>query len=153
VLDFTRVLSGPHATRMLSDLGAEVIKVEPPEGDLTRFAQPRVNSLSSYFIQQNIGKQNISLDLSKPEASALIMRLIPFCDVVVENFRPGVMSRLGLSTERMMEANSRLIVASISGYGATGPWQNRRAYAPVVNAETGITKHQGDAQRLSLIHI
>ena len=132
---------------MLSDLGAEVIKVEPPEGDLTRFAQPRVNSLSSYFIQQNIGKQNISLDLSKPEASALIMRLIPFCDVVVENFRPGVMSRLGLSTERMMEANSRLIVASISGYGATGPWQNRRAYAPVVNAETGITKHQGDAQR------
>jgi CoA:oxalate CoA-transferase len=146
VLDFTRVLSGPHATRMLSDLGAEVIKVEPPEGDLTRFAQPRVNSLSSYFIQQNIGKQNISLDLSKPEASALIMRLIPFCDVVVENFRPGVMSRLGLSTERMMEANSRLIVASISGYGATGPWQNRRAYAPVVNAETGITKHQGDVR-------
>jgi crotonobetainyl-CoA:carnitine CoA-transferase CaiB-like acyl-CoA transferase len=115
---------------MLSDLGAEVIKVEPPEGDLTRFAQPRVNSLSSYFIQQNIGKQNISLDLSKPEASALIMRLIPFCDVVVENFRPGVMSRLGLSAERMMEANSRLIVASISGYGATGPWQGRRAYAP-----------------------
>ena len=147
VLDFTRVLSGPHATRMLSDLGADVIKVEPPEGDLTRFAQPRVNSLSSYFIQQNIGKQNISLDLSKPEASALIMRLIPFCDVVVENFRPGVMSRLGLSTERMMEANSRLIVASISGYGASGPWQSRRAYAPVVNAETGITKHQGDAQR------
>ena len=147
VLDFTRVLSGPHATRMLSDLGAEVIKVEPPEGDLTRFAQPRVNSLSSYFIQQNIGKQNISLDLSKPEASALIMRLIPFCDVVVENFRPGVMSRLGLSTERMMKANSRLIVASISGYGASGPWQSRRAYAPVVNAETGITKHQGDAQR------
>ena len=132
---------------MLSDLGADVIKVEPPEGDLTRFAQPRVNSLSSYFIQQNIGKQNISLDLSKPEASALIMRLIPFCDVVVENFRPGVMSRLGLSTERMMEANSRLIVASISGYGASGPWQSRRAYAPVVNAETGITKHQGDAQR------
>lgn len=147
VLDFTRVLSGPHATRMLSDLGAEVIKVEPPEGDLTRFAQPRVNSLSSYFIQQNIGKKNISLDLSKPEAADLIMRLIPHCDVVVENFRPGVMNRLGLSTERLMKANDRLIVASISGYGATGPWQNRRAYAPVVNAETGITKHQGDAQR------
>ena len=147
VLDFTRVLSGPHATRMLADMGAQVIKVEPPEGDLTRFAQPRINSLSSYFIQQNVGKLNISVDLSKPAAAELIMKIIPFCDVVIENFRPGVLNRLGLSNEAMMNINPRLIVASISGYGATGPWQNRRAYAPVVNAEAGITKHQGDAQR------
>lgn len=121
VLDFTRVLSGPHATRMLADMGAEVIKVEPPEGDLTRFAQPRINSLSSYFIQQNVGKLNISVDLSKPAAAELIMKIIPFCDVVIENFRPGVLNRLGLSSETMMNVNPRLIVASISGYGATGP--------------------------------
>jgi crotonobetainyl-CoA:carnitine CoA-transferase CaiB-like acyl-CoA transferase len=85
VLDFTRVLSGPHATRMLADMGAQVIKVEPPEGDLTRFAQPRINSLSSYFIQQNVGKLNISVDLSKPAAAELIMKILPFCDVVIEN--------------------------------------------------------------------
>ena len=72
VLDFTRVLSGPHCTRMLSDLGADVIKVEPPEGDLTRFAFPRVGSMSTYFAQQNIGKKNISMDLQKPEAVAIV---------------------------------------------------------------------------------
>ena len=91
VLDFTRVLSGPHATRMLADLGAEVIKVEPPAGDLTRFANPRINSLSTYFIQQNTGKQNISLDMAKSAAVDLLQRLSARCDVVVENFRPGVM--------------------------------------------------------------
>lgn len=91
VLDFTRVLSGPHATRMLSDLGAEVIKVEPPMGDMTRFAMPRVNSLSSYFIQQNVGKKNISLDMTKPQAVALLKKLVSHCDIVIENFRPGVM--------------------------------------------------------------
>ena len=112
VLDFTRVLSGPHATRMLADMGAQVIKVEPPEGDLTRFAQPRINSLSSYFIQQNVGKLNISVDLSKPAAAELIMKIIPFCDVVIENFRPGVLNRLGLSNEAMMNINPRLIVRS-----------------------------------------
>lgn len=88
VLDFTRVLSGPHATRMLSDLGAEVIKVEPPMGDMTRFAMPRVNSLSSYFIQQNVGKKNISLDMTKPQAVELLKKLVSHCDVVIENFRP-----------------------------------------------------------------
>ena len=146
VLDFTRVLSGPHATRMLSDLGAEVIKVEPPMGDMTRFAMPRVNSLSSYFIQQNVGKKNISLDMTKPQAVELLKKLVGHCDVVIENFRPGVMSKMGLDYETLSHLNSRLIYASITGYGATGPWTTRRAYAPVVNAETGITKHQGDVR-------
>ncbi len=146
VLDFTRVLSGPHATRMLSDLGAQVIKVEPPMGDMTRFAMPRVNSLSSYFIQQNVGKQNISLDMTKPEAVELLRKLVSHCDVVIENFRPGVMHKMGLDYETLSQPNPRLIYASITGYGATGPWTTRRAYAPVVNAESGITKHQGDAR-------
>ena len=146
VLDFTRVLSGPHATRMLADLGAEVIKVEPPMGDLTRFATPRINSQSSYFTQQNVGKKNISLDMTKPEAVEILKQLIAHCDVVIENFRPGVMRKMGLDYEALRSSNPRLIYASISGYGATGPWVTRRAYAPVVNAETGITKFQGDVR-------
>ena len=146
VLDFTRVLSGPHATRMLSDLGAEVIKVEPPMGDMTRFALPRVNSLSSYFIQQNVGKKNISLDMTKPRAVELLKKLASHCDVVIENFRPGVMRKMGLDNETLSQSNPRLIYTSITGYGATGPWTVRRAYAPVVNAESGITKHQGDVR-------
>jgi crotonobetainyl-CoA:carnitine CoA-transferase CaiB-like acyl-CoA transferase len=146
VLDFTRVLSGPHATRMLADLGAEVIKVEPPMGDLTRFATPRINSQSSYFTQQNVGKKNISLDMTKPEAVEILKQLIARCDVVIENFRPGVMKKMGLDYDALRSSNPRLIYASISGYGATGPWVARRAYAPVVNAETGITKHQGDVR-------
>jgi len=146
VLDFTRVLSGPHATRMLADLGAEVIKVEPPMGDLTRFATPRINSQSSYFTQQNVGKKNISLDMTKPQAVEILKLLVARCDVVIENFRPGVMKKMGLDYEALRSSNPRLIYASISGYGATGPWVTRRAYAPVVNAETGITKHQGDVR-------
>jgi len=146
VLDFTRVLSGPHATRMLSDLGAEVIKVEPPMGDMTRFAMPRVNSLSSYFIQQNVGKKNISLDMTKPQAVELLKKLVSHCDIVIENFRPGVMHKMGLDYETLSQLNPRLIYTSITGYGATGSWTTRRAYAPVVNAESGITKHQGDVR-------
>ena len=146
VLDFTRVLSGPHATRMLADLGAEVIKVEPPMGDLTRFATPRINSQSSYFTQQNVGKKNISLDMTKPEAVEILKLLVARCDVVIENFRPGVMKKMGLDYEALRSSNPRLIYTSISGYGATGPWVTRRAYAPVVNAETGITKFQGDVR-------
>ncbi len=146
VLDFTRVLAGPHAARMLCDLGAEVIKIEPPEGDLTRFGQPRLNSLATYFIQQNVGKSNISLDFTHPRAVDIARRLADISDVVIENFRPGVMERLGLGYDELSARNPRLVYASISGYGATGPWVDRRAYAPVVNAETGLTKHQGDVR-------
>ena len=146
VLDFTRVLSGPHCTRMLSDLGAEVIKVEPPEGDLTRFAFPRVGSMSTYFAQQNIGKKNISMDLKKPEAVGLIKKLVAECDVLVENYRGGVMDKLGLGYSVLSEVNPRLIYAAISGYGNTGPWSHRRAYATVVNAETGMTGLQARAR-------
>ena len=146
VLDFTRVLSGPHATRMLCDLGADVIKVEQPSGDLTRFSNPRVNSNATYFIQQNVGKRNISLDLSNPEAVALVIKLVEKCDVIIENFRPGVMKRMGLDQTTLRAVNPKIIYASITGYGNTGPWTDRRAYAPVVNAEMGLTKHQGDAR-------
>ncbi len=146
VLDFTRVLSGPHATRMLCDLGADVIKVEPPEGDITRTVNPRVNGLATYFIQQNLGKRNVSLDTSKPEAAELLLRLADTSDVLLENFRPGVMDRMGLGYDVVTERNPGIVYASICGYGSTGPWASRRAYAPVVGAETGITKEQGDVR-------
>jgi CoA:oxalate CoA-transferase len=146
VLDFTRVLSGPHATRMLSDLGADVIKVEPPEGDLTRTTHPRVNGLATYFVQQNVGKRNISLDTRKPEAVALLLRVVEFCDVLIENFRPGVMDRLGLGYDAVVARNPAVIYASINGYGSSGPWASRRAYAAMVGAETGITQAQGEAR-------
>ena len=131
---------------MLSDLGADVIKVEPPAGDLTRFASPRVNGLSTYFVQQNSGKRNMSIDLGTPRGVELVFELAATCDVLVENYRAGVMDRLGLGAAAMTSRLPRLIYASISGYGATGPWVQRRAYASVVGAESGITKMQGDAR-------
>jgi len=146
ILDFSRVLTGPHATRMLCDLGAEIIKIEPPDGDLTRFTNPRVNSLSTYFIQQNAGKKNISLDMSKPEAVDIVKQLVMHADILIENFRPGVMKKLGLDYASLSALNPKLIYASITGYGQTGPWVHRRAYAPVVGAESGLTNHQGMAR-------
>jgi CoA:oxalate CoA-transferase len=146
VLDLTRVLSGPHAARMLTDLGADVIKIEPPDGDLTRFSSPRVGSMATYFVQQNVGKQNMSLDLSRPEGREILLGLVDHSDVLVENFRGDVMTRLGLGPDVLLERNPRLVVASITGYGQTGPWVRRRAYATVVGAESGFTKAQGDAR-------
>ena len=142
MLDLTRVLSGPHAARMLCDLGAEVIKVEPPTGDTTRFATPKINGVSTYFAQQNVGKRNISLDMKRPEALDILLRLADHCDVLVENFRPGVIDRMGLGYDVVAARNSRIVFASISGYGQTGPWVKRRAYAPVVGAEIGFTTMQ-----------
>ena len=146
MLDLSRVLSGPHCTRMLADMGAEVIKIEPPAGDLTRFATPRRNGLSSYFVQQNVGKRNLSLDLATPEGAEIMLSLAEHADVLVENYRPGVMARLGLGADTLRARNPRLIYASISGYGQTGPWVGRRAYAPVVEAEAGIVASQGNAR-------
>ena len=138
VLDFTRVLSGPYASRILVELGAEVVKLEPPEGDNTRFIGPHRNSLSLYFAEQNCGKRNISLDLARAEAVDLVLRLARDVDVVMENFRPGVMDRMGLGYEVLAAANPRVIYGTLTGYGQTGPWQGRRAYAALVHAEAGL---------------
>ena len=146
VIDLSRVLSGPHCTRMLADLGAEVIKVEPPAGDLTRFATPRKNGIASYFAQQNTGKSNLSIDLGTPAGAQILRDLTATADVLVENYRPGVMAKLGLGADELRAENPRLVYASLSGYGQTGPWVHRRAYAPVVEAESGIIASQGNAR-------
>ncbi len=140
VVDFSRVLAGPHCGRALADLGADVIKVEPPAGDLTRFSHPRRSSTAFYFAQQNAGKRNVSLDLARPEATELLLRLVGTADVLLENFRPGVMARLGLGFDAVSAANPRLVYGSISGYGQDGPWSDRRAYAVVIHAEMGMTQ-------------
>ncbi len=138
VLDFTRVVSGPSGTKALADLGAEVIKLEPPTGDTTRRAQPRVEGVPVYFAQQNAGKRCISIDLATDDGQALARRLADNVDVIVENFRPGVMARNGLGYDDITTTNPGVIYCSITGYGQDGPESGRRAYAPAVHAEVGL---------------
>ena len=137
VVDFSRVLAGPHCGRMLVDMGAEVIKVEPPDGDVLRSGRPRRNSLTPGFTHQNVGKRNISIDMKRAEGLDLARQLITQTDVVLENFRPGVMAKMGLGYDLVAELNPGVVYASVSGYGQTGSWVHRRAYAPLVHAEMG----------------
>ncbi|WP_436793786.1 CaiB/BaiF CoA transferase family protein [Actinospongicola halichondriae] len=146
VLDLTRVLSGPICGRALSDLGARVVKVEPPAGDLTRFSIPRHGSISGYYAQQNSGKENVSIDLDTAEGRALLRRLASSVDIVLENFRPGVCAKWGIGYDDVAAQNPGVIYASITGFGQTGPWADRRAYAVVSHAVGGLTHHQLEHQ-------
>ena len=137
VLDFTTTIAGPHCTRLLADLGAEVIKIEAPEGDMMRSRLPIRNGASTSFGQLNAGKKSLVLDLKRPEAVAVMHRLVKSADVVVENFRPGVMARFGLDYPKLREVNPALVYCAISGYGQTGPSAGRPAYAPVIHASSG----------------
>lgn len=149
VIDFTRVLAGPHCTKTLRDLGADVTKIEPPAGDAGRAGVPHLNQMSVYYTQQNAGKRNLSLDLNWPEAREIVKDLCRDADVIVENFRPGTLARFGLGYEQVHEFNPTAVYVSMSGYGQTGPWRNRPAFAPTVQAETGLTdileQHYGEA--------
>jgi crotonobetainyl-CoA:carnitine CoA-transferase CaiB-like acyl-CoA transferase len=138
VLDFSRVLAGPFAGRMLSDLGAEVVKVEPPEGDSSRLWGRMTAGVSGYFNMVNAGKRSIAIDLRAPGAQELVLALAKQADVLVENFRPDVMPRLGIGYETLAAANPKLIMLSISGFGRDGPESQRPAYAPIVHAELGL---------------
>jgi len=139
VLDFTRVLAGPHCVKILRDLGASVVKVEAPSGDLARLAVPVTNGMSHYFAQQNAGKRNVSVDLNYPQGRAIVTRLAEQADVIVENFRPGTLAFYGLDYPAVAAYNPTVVYASISGYGQTGPWRTRAGFAPTVQAETGFT--------------
>src|SRR5215813_13265064 len=121
VLDFTTTIAGPHCTRLLADLGAEVIKIEAPEGDMMRTRPPLRNGASTSFGQLNAGKKSIILDLKSPHGVEAARRLVGTADVVVENFRPGVMHRFGLDYEVLKDIQRALIYCAISGYGQTGP--------------------------------
>jgi len=142
VLDFTRVLAGPYCTRLLADLGARVIKVEHPRGDDTRVApmqlDPERPDQSTYFVRLNAGKQSVAIDLGHPGARAVVLDLMRATDVVIENFRPGVMTRMGLDYAAATAVRPDLVYCSISGYGQTGPWRDRAAFAHVVHAMSGL---------------
>ncbi|WP_454617836.1 CaiB/BaiF CoA transferase family protein [Bradyrhizobium cenepequi] len=137
VLDFSTTIAGPHCTRMLADLGAEVIKIEPAEGEMMRTRPPVRNHCSTAFGQLNIGKKSLTLDLKSAEGAEVVRRLAATADILVENFRPGVMRRLRLDYASLHGLNPRLIYCSISGYGQTGPSAGLPAYAPVIHAASG----------------
>jgi crotonobetainyl-CoA:carnitine CoA-transferase CaiB-like acyl-CoA transferase len=137
VLDFTTTIAGPHCTRLLADMGAEVIKIEAPEGDMMRSRPPLRDGASTYFGQLNTGKKSVVLDLKAPAAMTAIHALLAGTDILVENFRPGVMQRLKLDYAALASRYPRLIHCSISGYGQTGPSSQLPAYAPVVHAASG----------------
>lgn len=144
VLDMSRVVAGPIAGRILSDLGADVVKLEPPEGDVTRnWGQVR-HGLSGFYTQQNAGKRNVCVDLRAPGAVDVVRALAAEADVVIENFRAGVLDRLGLGYDDLRAVNPDIIVLSVSGYGRGGPESHRPAYAPSVQAETGLVARQAE---------
>jgi CoA:oxalate CoA-transferase len=145
VLDLTWVLSGPYASMVLCDLGAEVIKVErPPYGDVARTTGPFVNGEGSYFFSINRGKKSTLLDLKKPEGRELFMRLVEKVDVVMENFTPGTMDNLGLGYEALSARNPRLIYAATSGFGQTGPDRMKPALDVVVQGMGGVMSITGE---------
>jgi CoA:oxalate CoA-transferase len=146
VLDLTRVLAGPYCTMVLSDLGARIIKVEPPEGDDSRRYGPFIEGISGYFTAFNRGKESIVIDLKNESDRAVFDRLLAKADVLVENYRPGTMEKLGYGWESLHGKYPRLIYAAASGFGHSGPYSSRPAYDMVVQAMGGImsvTGHPG----------
>lgn len=143
VIDFTRVLAGPYATRMLADLGARVIKIERPgEGDEIRYTvlqlDPARTDQSSYFARLNAGKESIAIDLAHAQARDVVLDLLRGADVVVENFSPGVMARYGLDAATLLALRPDLVYCSISGFGQSGPLSSMQAYAHLINAISGM---------------
>src|ERR1700726_722009 len=137
VLDFSTTIAGPHCARMLADMGAEVIKIESDEGETMRNRPPLRNNCSTTFGQLNVGKKSLVLDLKSPEGGEVVRRLVAQADILVENFRPGVMRRLRLDYATLHALNRKLIYCSISGYGQTGPSAEFPAHAPGTHPASG----------------
>lgn len=157
VLDLSRALAGPHAAMLLGDLGARVVKVENPDGgdDSRGWGPPFVgDGESTYFMSCNRNKESIALDLKAPDDLDLLARLVTRADVLVENFRPGTMDRLGLGNDRLLELNPRLVVLSISGFGHDGPEAGRAGYDQIAQGEAGLMSLTGpspdDPQRVGV---
>src|SRR5688500_3807618 len=147
VIDLTRILAGPYCTQALADAGADVIKIEEPKkGDDTRgWGPPFVGGESAYFLSVNRGKRSLTLDLKHEEGRRILRVLLDQADVVAENFRPGTLDRLGFGYEAVRARNRRIVYASISGYGADGPWGGRPGYDAVIQGEAGLMSITGSA--------
>ncbi len=145
MLDFTRALAGPTCTRLFAELGAEVIKVESaPSGDLTRRISKIRNERSLYYVQQSLNKKSLCLDLRQPESIELLKELVKECDVVVENFKPGVIAEMGLSYETLQSLKPDIILCSISALGQSGPLSAKPGYDYIAQAYSGVTSMIGD---------
>lgn len=144
ILDFTRVLAGPMSTALLADLGADVIKIEPPQGDDYRAIGPMRDGQSALFTVMNRNKRSMVLDLKHPQAVALVHEMAAQVDVVVENFRPGVAQLLGIGPEQLRALNPRLVYVSVSGFGQNGPLAHRPAYDIIVQAMSGLMEATGE---------
>ena len=148
VLSFGRVLAGPYAAMLLADLGAEVIKIENPgSGDMARANGPFIQDLSSYFLSVNRGKKDLSLNLRSEMGRKIVLEILPAIDILVENFRPGTMEKMGLGYESVKEVNPRLIYISISGFGHSGPYSKRPAFDMVAQAMGGAVSITGELNR------
>jgi crotonobetainyl-CoA:carnitine CoA-transferase CaiB-like acyl-CoA transferase len=149
VIDLTRVLAGPFATQSLGDLGAEVLKIEPPElGDETRHFPPFIGGESHYFLGINRNKKSLVVDLQRPEGAEILRRLVATADILVENYRPGVMDRLGLGYAKLAAINPRLIYCAISGFGLTGPLRDKPSFDIVTQALSGALSINGERGHL-----
>jgi CoA:oxalate CoA-transferase len=137
VVEFTIMIAGPYGGRLLADAGAEVVKVEPPEGDPMRYRTPIREGASTYFGALNVGKQSIVFDLKDPADVRRALELVADADVLLENYRPGVMEKLGLGRDACLAVNPQLVYCSVSGYGQTGPKSTYPAYAPILHALSG----------------
>ncbi|MCI5045206.1 MAG: CoA transferase [Aquisalinus sp.] len=146
VVDLTTMVSGPVATMMLADQGAEVIKVEALQGEQMRHIGPPHNGVNSAYFSCNRGKQSLALDLKSEEGQAILMKLATEADVFVQNFRPGAIDRMGFAEEKLRKINEKLIFVSISGFGEEGPYSAARVYDPVIQALSGATDIQADRQ-------
>ncbi|MCB1940201.1 MAG: CoA transferase, partial [Rhodocyclaceae bacterium] len=139
VLDFTQYLAGPTVTRLMTDMGAEVIKVErAPDGDPSRGLPAVKNGRSAYFVQQNLGKRSLCLDLRHPDTDAIVRDLVPRVDVVVENFGPGVMEKRGWDYESLKALNPKLVMASISAFGRQSPLSHKTGFDWIAQAFAGV---------------
>jgi CoA:oxalate CoA-transferase len=147
VLDMSRVLSGPFAGRMLADLGADVVKIEPPDGDSSRLWGEVRAGLSGFYTQQNAGKRNVCVSLADPAGVEVVRRLAAGADVVIENFRPRVAQRLGIGWNDLSRRNPRLVMLSISGYGQDEPDPPRPAFAPIIHAASGLVERQARSDK------
>ena len=146
VLDLTAMVSGPVCTMMLGDQGADVIKIEPLDGELTRKVGTSNNGMTTTFLCCNRSKRSLALDLKKKNGINILKKLIKTADVLVQNFRPGTMKRMGLSYEEVTKINKKIIYASISGFGDKGPYSSQRVYDPVIQALSGLADIQRDQE-------